>query len=191
MSTNVQASSSSYGLAVTTLVCSLQLGPSITTAKHRAWHLSCNTNTPPSGTWMTGGASTLDQLQNGDRCRRHIRWKLDTTLHHLHLPAIHTGLGPSLEGVTGWPISILWLGAERDVHAEQRHHALEAMTSISEQRWSLIWPFWTSTTDNGECSYPLWRWNHKCRQHWRQLLQISDCLHLLPADRVRSDDFRH
>ena len=50
---------------------------------------------------------------------------LDTTLHHLRLPAIHTGWGPSLEGLTGWPISILWLGAECDVHAEQRHHALD------------------------------------------------------------------
>ena len=55
--------------------------------------------------------------------------------------------------------------------------------------WTLSWPFWTSTTDNVECSYHLQPWNQN-RQQWRQLPQISDCLHLLPADRVRLGDVR-
>ena len=75
----------------------------ITTAKHRTWHLSCNTTTPLSGTWMTDGASTLDQLQNGDRYRRHIRWKCDW----IQCCTIFAFLPSILDGDQVWRV---WLG---------------------------------------------------------------------------------
>ncbi len=68
---------------------------SITTAKHRTWHLCCHTTTPPGGTWPAGGASTLDQLQNGDWCSRHIRWKCGWTQRRTaltFLPSILDGI---------------------------------------------------------------------------------------------------
>ena len=137
MSTNVQASSSSYGLAVTTLVCSLQLWPSITTAKHRAWHLSCNTTTPPSGTWTTGGASTLDQLQNGDRCRRHIRWKCDW----IQRCTIFAFLPSILDGDQVWRV---WLGGRFPYY----DLVLSAMYMLNKgiMRWRQ-WPQFRSRGD--------------------------------------------
>ena len=53
--------------------------------------------------WMTGGASTLDQLQNGDGCKRHIRWKcgwIQRCTIFAFLPSI-------LDGVPVWRV---WLG---------------------------------------------------------------------------------
>ena len=50
---------------------------SITRADHWTWHLSCHAPTPPSRTWADDGASTLDQMQNGERCSRDTCCKCD------------------------------------------------------------------------------------------------------------------
>ena len=122
------------------------LWSSVTTAKHQTCHLSCHTTTPPC--WVEHGR--LVEHQHLISCRMvagavdtpvgSVEVWLDTTLCRICFTAIHTGWGPNLEGQTEWLISIWWRSAEHDAHAAQRHHVMEAITSILKQRQSMCWP---------------------------------------------------
>ena len=74
MSTDVQASSSSYGLTVTTLVCSLQQSVPASqqlNIEHDIW-AATQPHLPVEHGWLSIYTWSVAEC---DGCRRHIRWK--------------------------------------------------------------------------------------------------------------------
>ena len=139
MSIHVQASSSSSGLAVTTLVCSLQQSdPALQqqNIEHDIWaatqphlpvehgrlveHLHLISCRMVTGAGDTSGGSVVGYNVAPSS------------------PSCYPYWGLSLEGLTGCSIFILWLDADREVHAEQRHYALEAMAVYNMAHPSII-----------------------------------------------------